>query len=67
MRMSHEEFLHIQRIIDKEITLNQVLGEHKVIWSKTRLIVTVRYLAIGETCGSLNVQSGYRRELFVIL
>ena len=56
MRMSHEEFLHILRSIEKDITPNQVLGGHKVICPKARLAVTIRSLAAGETFRSLSFQ-----------
>ena len=56
MRMFHEEFLHILRSIEKDITPNQVLGEHKVICPKARLAVTIRFLAAGETFRSFRFQ-----------
>ena len=55
-RMSHEEFLPILRSIEKDITPNQVLGGHKVIFLKARLAVTIRFLASGETFRSLSFQ-----------
>ena len=56
MRMSHEEFLYIQRSIEKDITPNQVLGGNEVIYPKARLTVTIRFLASGETYRSLSSQ-----------
>ena len=56
MRMSHEDFLHILRSTEKDITPNQVLGGHKAICPKARLAVTIRFLATGETFISLSFQ-----------
>ena len=56
MRMCHEEFLELLRVIEKDITPNQVIGGNKVICAKARLTVTLRFLATGETYRSLSFQ-----------
>ena len=54
--MSHEEFLEILRLIEQDITPNTVLGGNKVICANARLTVTIRFLATGETFGTLSFQ-----------
>ena len=54
MRMSHEDFSKILSKIEPVITPHQVMGGHKVISAAERLILTIRFLATGETFHSLS-------------
>ena len=53
MRMSHEEFLDILQLIEKDITPKQIIGGTKVICANSRLTVAIRFLAAGKTYLSL--------------
>ena len=54
--MSYEDFLYILNLIEKDITPKQILGGHKVINAKSRLILAIRFLATGESYRSLGFQ-----------
>ena len=56
MRMTHDDFLEILRLIEPDITPRQVTGGHKVIRAAERLTLTIRFLATGETYRSLSFQ-----------
>ena len=54
--MSYEDFLYILNLIEKDITPKQILGGHKVINAKSRLILAIRFLATGKSYRSLGFQ-----------
>ena len=56
MRMTHDDFLEILRLIEPDITTRQVTGGHKVISAAERLTPTIRFLGTGETSRSLSFQ-----------
>ena len=56
MRMTHEDFLHILGLIEREITPQQISGGTDVISSKARRTLTIRFLATGDTYRSLSFQ-----------
>ena len=56
LRMSHEDFLTILGLIERDISPYQVAGGHTVIEPKCRLTLTLRFLATGETFRSLALQ-----------
>ena len=56
MRMTHNDFLEILRLVEPDITHRQVTGGHKVISAAERLTLTIRFLATGETYRSLSFQ-----------
>ena len=56
LRMNCETFEEILTAIEPEITKHQVVGRHKVISPAARLILTLRFLATGETFRSLHFQ-----------
>ena len=56
LRMNCETFDEILTAIGPEITKHQVVGGHRVISSAGRLILTLRFLATGETFRSLHFQ-----------
>ena len=56
MRMEHEQFLEILKLIEKDITPQQILGGQKVISPMSRLTLTLRFLATGETYRSMAYQ-----------
>lgn len=54
-RMNYEDFPYILELIEKCITPKQILGWQKVINAKSRLILTIRFLATGESYRSLRL------------
>ena len=56
MRMEHEQFLEILKLIEKDITTQQILGGQKVVSPMSRLTLTLRFLATGETYRSMAYQ-----------
>ena len=56
LRMNCETFEEILTAIGPEITKHQVVGGHRVISPAARLILTLRFLATGETFRSLHFQ-----------
>lgn len=56
LRMNCETFEQILTAIGPEITKHQVVGGHRVISPAARLILTLRFLATGETFRSLHFQ-----------
>eukprot|EP00112_Aurelia_sp_Birch-Aquarium-sp1_P012114 Seg2545.4 transcript_id=Seg2545.4/GoldUCD/mRNA.D3Y31 product="hypothetical protein" protein_id=Seg2545.4/GoldUCD/D3Y31 len=56
MRMKHEQFLEMLKLIEKDITPQQIVGGQKVISPMSRLTLTLRFLATGETYRSLAYQ-----------
>ena len=54
--MNCETFAEILTVFGPEITKHQVVGCHRVISPATRLILTLRFLATGETFCSLHFQ-----------
>lgn len=56
MRMTHDDFVEILRLIEPDITPRQVTGGHKVITAAERLTLAIRFLATGETYRSLSFQ-----------
>ena len=47
MRMTHNDFLEILRLVEPDITHRQVTGGHKVISAAERLTLTIGFLATG--------------------
>jgi len=62
IRMTHDDFLEILRLIEPDITTRQVTGGHKVISAAERLTPTIRFLGTGETYRSLSFQSVRRQD-----
>ena len=56
MRMDYEDFLYILKVIEKDITPKEMLGGHRAINAKSRLIIAIRFLATGESYRSLRFQ-----------
>ena len=56
MRMTYDDFTEILRVIEPDITPQQVNGGHKVIRAAERLTLAIRFLATGETYRSLSFQ-----------
>ena len=56
MRMTHEDFLRILCLIERDITPEEISGGTDVITSKARLTLTLRFLATGESYRSLSFQ-----------
>ena len=56
LHMNCETFAEILTTFGPEITKHQVVGGHRVISPATRLILTLRFLATGETFCSLHFQ-----------
>ena len=56
MRMDYEDFLYILKMIEKDITPKEMLGGHRAINAKSRLIIAIRFLATGESYRSLRFQ-----------
>ena len=56
MRMSHQDFNYILSVIEQDITLHHILGGNKVINSKARLALAIRFFAMGESFRSLEFQ-----------
>ena len=45
MRMNHEDFKGILKVIEPDVTLRQLIGGHKVIVEAERFTVTLRLFA----------------------
>ena len=56
MRMEHEQFLEILKLIEKDIAPQQIFRGQKVISPMSRLTLTLRFLATGETYRSMAYQ-----------
>ena len=56
MRMSHQDFNYLLSVIEQDITLHQILGGNKVINSKARLTLAIRFISKGESFRSLKFQ-----------
>ena len=56
MRMDYEDFLYILKMIEKDLTPKEMLGGHRAINAKSRLIIAIRFLATGESYRSLRFQ-----------
>ena len=56
IRMSQQDFTYILSVIEQDITLHHILGGNKVINSKARLALAIRFIAMGESFRSLKFQ-----------
>ncbi|XP_065069760.1 uncharacterized protein LOC135694808 [Rhopilema esculentum] len=56
MRMSHADFLFLLSLVERDITPQAILGGSPTITPKSRLALTIRFLATGESYRSLRFQ-----------
>ena len=56
MRKNYEQFVDILTDIEPVIAKKQIQGGHKVISPAERLVLTIRFLATGESFASLHFQ-----------
>ena len=66
MRMNHQCFKLILQFIEPFITPEESPNGTKIIKPAERLVLTIRFLATGETFRSLVSSFGYRKELYHI-
>ncbi len=61
IRMSYETFLDILKAIEADTTPQQIVGENDVINAESRLMLTLSFLARGETYISLYFKFRFSR------
>ena len=56
LRMSHEDFLYILSLIERDIAPQEILGGYTTINARSRLTLAIRFIATGESFRSLTWQ-----------